>query len=158
MTGNGTTYNVAVSGMTRTGTITAAIAANAAHDLAGNLNLASTDGGPTSTVDYTDTTAPTVAISTFTATGRTATIAGTAGTSPGDAASVTVVLCTTNSYPCTPLLTKATLTATVNPTTGAWTVTSGNLGINLDLYARATQTDLSANSGASTIAGPITTL
>ena len=67
--GSGTTYNVAVSGMTRTGTVTAAIAANAAQDLAGNPNLASTGGGPTSTVDYTDNTAPIVAISTFTATG-----------------------------------------------------------------------------------------
>ena len=158
VTGTGTTYNVAVSGMTQTGTVTAAVIANGAQDLAGNLNMASTGGGPTRTVDYTDNTAPTVAITSFTATGQTVTITGTAGTGPGDAATVTVVVCTTNTYPCTAPLTKATLTATVNPGTGAWTVTSGSLGINPVLYARATQTDLATNTGTSTIAGPITTL
>jgi hypothetical protein len=158
VSGSGTTYTVAVSGMTRTGTVIAGIAANGAQDLAGNLNMASPGDGPTRTVDYVDSTAPTVAITGFIAAGRTATITGTAGTSLGDAATVTVVLCATNSYPCTPVLTKATLTATVNPITGAWTVTSGDLGINAMLYARATQTDLSTNTGTSGIAGPISTL
>jgi hypothetical protein len=41
VTGNGTTYNVAVSGMTD-GTVTASVAANAAQDTAGNWNTAST--------------------------------------------------------------------------------------------------------------------
>jgi len=42
VTGGGTTYNVAVSGMTGTGTVTASIAAGRAHDAAGNANAAST--------------------------------------------------------------------------------------------------------------------
>jgi hypothetical protein len=158
VTGSGGTYNVAVSGMTKTGTVSAAVTATAAQDLAGNLSMMSTGGGPTRTVDYTDTTAPTVVISAFTTAGRTATITGTAGTSPGDAASVTIALCTTNIYPCTAPLTKATLSGTVNPATGTWTITSGDLGINPVLYARATQADLSGNTGTSSIAGPKSTL
>ena len=42
VTGSGTTYNIAVSGMTQTGTVTASIAAGKANDLAGNPNTAST--------------------------------------------------------------------------------------------------------------------
>jgi hypothetical protein len=42
VTGSGTTYNVAVSGMTRSGTVTATVRAGAAHDAAGNLSVAST--------------------------------------------------------------------------------------------------------------------
>jgi hypothetical protein len=42
VTGNGTTYNVAVSGMTSDGTVVASIAAGVAHDTAGNASVAST--------------------------------------------------------------------------------------------------------------------
>jgi hypothetical protein len=42
VTGSGTTYNVAVSGMTQSGTVTATVRAGAAQDAAGNLSLAST--------------------------------------------------------------------------------------------------------------------
>jgi CSLREA domain-containing protein len=42
VTGSGTTYNVAVSGMTATGTVMASIAADRAHDAADNGNTAST--------------------------------------------------------------------------------------------------------------------
>ncbi len=59
VTGSGTTYNVAVSGMTATGTVTASVAVGAAQDLAGNLNLASTSGD--NTVNF-DSTALTVTI------------------------------------------------------------------------------------------------
>ncbi len=41
VTGSGTTYNVAVSGMARRGTVSAVIAAGAAVDAAGNANVAS---------------------------------------------------------------------------------------------------------------------
>ena len=41
VTGSGTTYNVAVSGMSATGTVEASIAAGAAHDAAGNPNMPS---------------------------------------------------------------------------------------------------------------------
>jgi len=73
----------------------------------------------------------------------------------GDSATVTVVLCTQNAFPCLAGNTKATLTPAVNPSTGAWPVTSATLGTNLNLYARATQTDLTANTGQSPVAGPI---
>ena len=56
---NGTTYQVTVSGMTKNGTIIAAIAANVAHDAAGNPNVASTNTD--NTVTY-DTTPPTAAV------------------------------------------------------------------------------------------------
>ncbi len=42
VTGSGKTYNVAVSGMTSSGTVSASIAAGVAHDAAGNPNEAST--------------------------------------------------------------------------------------------------------------------
>src|SRR5204863_5133301 len=42
VTGSGTTYNVAVSGMTSDGTVIATVGAAKAHDAAGNANTAST--------------------------------------------------------------------------------------------------------------------
>ncbi len=60
VTGSGTTYNVAVSGMDTDGTVTASIAAGVAHDTAGNASGGSTstdnevtwsDPAPTATVD-----------------------------------------------------------------------------------------------------------
>ncbi len=56
---DGTTYNVAVSGMTMNGTVIASIAANAATDTAGNGNVASTSTDNTVTYDATNPT-PTV--------------------------------------------------------------------------------------------------
>src|SRR5581483_11763720 len=41
VTGSGSTYNVAVSGMTTDGVVSATIAAGVAHDAAGNTNVAS---------------------------------------------------------------------------------------------------------------------
>ena len=62
VTGSGTTYNVAVSGMTQTGTVTATIAAGVALDTAGNSNVASTSTGNDNTVTY-DNVPPTVTVS-----------------------------------------------------------------------------------------------
>ena len=59
MTGSGTTYNVAVSGMTGSGTVIASIAAEVAHDAAGNPSEASTS---TDNMVTYDVTAPTVTI------------------------------------------------------------------------------------------------
>src|SRR5205085_8957634 len=42
MTGSSTTYDVAVSGMTQSGTVTATVPANAAADVSGDQNIAST--------------------------------------------------------------------------------------------------------------------
>ena len=58
---NHTTFDIAVSGMTGTGTVTASIAANRVADWEGNPNTASTSTD--NTVTY-DTTAPTVSITT----------------------------------------------------------------------------------------------
>ncbi len=154
VTGSGTTYSAAVSGMTRTGTVVVDIAASAAQDVAGNLSTASTSTDKT--VTFTDATAPVVVISSFTPGGsQTSVSTGTAGFGPGDAATVTLVLCKVNVYPCTAGNTLATLTATVTPVTGAWTVTSAALGTQPTIYARATQTDLTGNTGTSAILGPI---
>ncbi|MGC1943643.1 MAG: IPT/TIG domain-containing protein, partial [Candidatus Acidiferrales bacterium] len=64
VTGSGTTYNVAVSGMTQTGTVTASIGAGKANDLAGNPNTASTSTD--NSVTY-NASAPTVTINQATA-------------------------------------------------------------------------------------------
>lgn len=66
VTGTGTTYNVAVSGMTSTGTVIATIAAGVAHDDAGNPNTAATFTD--NSVIY-DVTAPVVEITSPTSTG-----------------------------------------------------------------------------------------
>src|SRR5438034_2590346 len=59
VTGGGTTYNVAVSGMTTNGTVLASLAAGVAHDAASNASAASTSTD--NQVTY-DATAPTVTI------------------------------------------------------------------------------------------------
>src|SRR5213592_2641734 len=59
VTGSGSTYNVAVSGMTSDGTVIASIAAGVATDAAGNNNTVSTSTDNTVT---RDATAPTVTI------------------------------------------------------------------------------------------------
>jgi extracellular elastinolytic metalloproteinase len=59
VSGSGTTYNVAVSGMTGTGTVIATLDAAVAHDADGNPNNASTSADNVITYDVT---APTVAI------------------------------------------------------------------------------------------------
>ncbi|MCY2953792.1 MAG: hypothetical protein NTU53_17720, partial [Planctomycetota bacterium] len=51
LTGSGTTYNVAVSGMTKSGTVIASVPAGVAFDSAGNPNPASTSTDNTVTVD-----------------------------------------------------------------------------------------------------------
>jgi hypothetical protein len=61
VTGSGTNYNVAVSGMTDSGTVIASIAAGAAHDAAGNPSAASTSSDDSVTF-VLDITNPTVTI------------------------------------------------------------------------------------------------
>jgi serine protease AprX len=53
VTGSGTTYNVAVSGMTGDGTVIATLLAGVAHDTAGNDNTASTSTDNTVAYDGT---------------------------------------------------------------------------------------------------------
>src|SRR6185436_5292265 len=59
VTGSGTTYNVAVTGMTTSGTVIASLAAGVAHDVTGNASAASTS---TDNLVTYDATAPTVTI------------------------------------------------------------------------------------------------
>ena len=118
VTGTGPAYNVAVSGMTKSGTVIPALALGAAKDLAGNSSTVATYTDRT--VTYTDNVAPAVSITNFVeASGQTATINGFAGFGPGDNLNLTLVLCTTNVFPCSGPNTKATLTGVaVNAGTG----------------------------------------
>jgi hypothetical protein len=59
VTGAGSTYNVAVSGLTASGTVTATVPAGGAQDAAGNDNAPSTSSESTVTLDVT---APTVTV------------------------------------------------------------------------------------------------
>ena len=83
---DGTTYNVAVSGMTQGGTVIATIAAGVAEDAAANLNAASTSTDNTVTFTFTTTTDlvssinPALAGQTAT---FTATVSSTGGTPTG---------------------------------------------------------------------------
>jgi len=62
VTGGPATYNVAVSGMNTSGTVTATVVAGAGVDAAGNGSTASTSTDNTVTFSAPDTTPPTVAI------------------------------------------------------------------------------------------------
>src|SRR5207247_8290178 len=62
VSGGPSTYNVAVSGMTTSGTVIATIAAGMATDAAGNLNTASTSTDNSVSFTPPDTTPPTVTI------------------------------------------------------------------------------------------------
>jgi len=66
VTGSGTTYNVAVSGMTGDGTVIASIAAGVAEDGFSNTSNASTSTDNTVTYDTTDPTDPTPSSSSHT--------------------------------------------------------------------------------------------
>ena len=155
ITGSGTTYDVAVTGMTSNGTIIATVGSARATDAAGNNNTTSTSTD--NTVTRSDTTAPVVTITSFVqGSGRRLDTSGTAGILPGDSSTVTVVLCATNTFPCSGPNTRATLTTDVDATTGAWSVSSGNMtGPATNIYARASQTDVSGNTGNSSVAGPV---
>jgi hypothetical protein len=88
--------------------------------------------------------------------GGQATATGSAGTSPGDDPTVTVVLCSANSFPCATGSTKSTLIAPVNASTHAWSTRSPNLRTCVllvctgpgALWAQATQGDAAGNLGA----------
>ncbi|MCT7960571.1 DUF4347 domain-containing protein [Laspinema sp. D1] len=60
VTGSGTTYNVAVSGMNANGTVTAAVKAGAAKDVANNVSAASTSIDNTVIYDHTIPTISTI--------------------------------------------------------------------------------------------------
>ncbi|HEX4999279.1 MAG TPA: glycosyl hydrolase family 18 protein, partial [Terriglobia bacterium] len=62
ISGSGPTYNVAISGITGSGTVVATIPAGAVADLAGNTSNASTSSDNTVTYVAPDTTPPTVTI------------------------------------------------------------------------------------------------
>jgi hypothetical protein len=62
VSGSGTTYNVAVSGMAQSGTVTVSIPASVAQDAAGNPNLASTSTDSTVTYNAPDITRPIVTV------------------------------------------------------------------------------------------------
>jgi hypothetical protein len=62
VSGSGSTYTAAVSGMTSSGTVIATIAAGVAQDAAGNTNTASTSTDNTVQFNLPDTTRPTVTI------------------------------------------------------------------------------------------------
>jgi hypothetical protein len=157
VTGSDRNYTISVSGMTKSGSVVASLSSSKVQDVAGNLNNTATYTDRT--VTFTDNVAPLVAISSFTALSdgtHQVTVSGTAGLALGDSATVTVVLCSSPTFPCTGTSIKASISGVaVNPQTGAWTVTSDSLGTLAALYARASQTDLTGNTGNSNIAGPI---
>jgi hypothetical protein len=125
-----------------------------ASDVAGN-----TSAGSAGTSVVIDSVAPTVTISDVTYANGKVTTTGTAGYSVGDAGSVGVVVCSQNAFPCISSNTDYSGTATVSPTTGAWTNTSTNLESCIllictgpgQIYVQATQADHAGNIGASAI-------
>ena len=129
-----------------------------ATDAAGNLSPAS----PVRTVTI-DTQPPVLVLSAFTAVGRTVVAAGTGSRAATDLATVSVIVCrgvgpvgtTAPSFPCAPP--DATLTASIDPLTGLWTITSGTLAASTSYFARAQQLDLAGNLGVSPVSPVVLT-
>jgi Bacterial Ig-like domain/Domain of unknown function (DUF4214) len=144
---DGTTYTIAVSGMTNDGTVTASILAGAALDTANNPSEASTSTD--NTVTY-DTTAPVVSLDTpadgSSTNDQTPTFSGTAGIDAGDSDTVTV-----NIYSGTD--TNGTLVQSLDamrdPISGAYSV-DATANLLQGMYtAQAMQTDTAGNTGFS---------
>jgi hypothetical protein len=143
VTGSGTTYNVAVSGMTTSGTVTASIAAGKASDLAGNENTASTSTDNTVTLGnkflVTSSNYAPVPGAAVTITAQLANSAGTAVSTSGlvvtwsstNGGSFSAATSTTNaSGIATVTFTVSTTNGTVHTvtaTSGAFTGTSANI-------------------------------
>jgi hypothetical protein len=161
VTGSGTTYNIAISGATGPGTVTASIAANAAHNGGGGGNTASTSTD--NSVSY-DAVPPTVAgVSSTTANG-----AYPAGT----VIPIAVTFSKTVTVTGTPLLTVSTgspLTTAVSYASGSgsavltfnYTVAVGNSSADLDYASTAalalnggTIKDAAGNNATLTLAAP----
>ena len=149
VTGEGPTYNVAVSGMTQSGTVIAAINAGAVHDVAGNANTASTSTDHTVTWDVTG---PNVTINAVTSPTNvnTQTITGTMDEEAtvaltGDPTFGTVTYPTSTTWSCV-----ATLVEGANSITATASDALGNPGtadasVTLDTVA-PTVTDIDANT------------
>ena len=132
VTGTGPTYNVAVSGMTGTGSVVVRVPAGAATDAAGNASLASTSTDNSVAFGTVDTTAPTV--QSINRVGTTTTNATSVSWTVQFSESVTGV--DASDFALTGAVTGATITA-VSGSGSQYTVTAntgtgnGTLGLNL---------------------------
>ena len=146
MTGTGTTYNVAVSGMTGTGTVVASVPAGAATDAAGNASLASTSTDNTVAFTSIDTIAPTV--QSINRVGTTPTNAASVSWTVLFSESVTGVDASDFALATTGAVTGATITS-VSGSGSQYTVTAntgtGNGTLGLNLVDNDTILDTSAN-------------
>ena len=134
VTGTGPTYNVAVSGMTGSGSVVVSVPAGAATDAAGNASLASTSTDNSVTFGTVDTTAPTV--QSINRVGTTPTNAASVSWTVLFSESVTGVDASDFALATTGAVTGATITG-VSGSGSQYTVTantgtgSGTLGLNL---------------------------
>ena len=134
VTGTGPTYNVAVSGMTGSGSVVVSVPAGAATDAAGNASLASTSTDNSVTFGTVDTTAPTV--QSINRVGTTPTNAASVSWTVVFSESVTGVDASDFALATTGAVTGATITG-VSGSGSQYTVTantgtgSGTLGLNL---------------------------
>jgi hypothetical protein len=125
------------------------------------MDTATNPVGPVAGSSVTvDNTAPTpLTINEAAATGHAAKFTGTAGKATGDNTSVTVVVCTTNTFPCTGTL-NATLTPSVSSSTGNWppsgtadaSSTTGGIGNGTTHFAQVSQSDAAGNVSKQTTA------
>jgi hypothetical protein len=161
VTGSGTTYNIAVSGMTGSGTVSASIAANTVHDGAGAGNTASTSTD--NTVTY-DVTAPTAAAPSATAAvtfgttplfvnNEVVTLTDAATDTESSVASVTYYYCPGSTGPCTSgtLIGSSSVSATNFPVT-----TNAPLAPDGPYRVDAVATDAAGNTSTPSAATAIT--
>ena len=154
VTGTGPTYNVAVSGMTGTGTVVVSVPAGAATDAAGNASLASTSTDNSVAFGTVDTTAPTV--QSINRVGTTPTNAASVSWTVLFSESVTGVDASDFALATTGAVTGATITG-VSGSGSQYTVTAntgtGNGTLGLNLVDNDSILDASANPLGGTGAG-----
>jgi hypothetical protein len=145
VTGSGASYEISVSGTPTDGTLSFAIAAGRAQDLAGNSNTASTSTD--NTVTY-DGTAPALTLTSpangSATTDTTPTIGGAAGSAAGDSNTVTVKV-----YAGTGTGGSVVQTLTPARVGSTWSTTAATLAQGT-YTVQATQTDTAGNVATST--------
>ena len=143
----------AVGSATATGgsySITTSTLAEGTHSLTAKAaNAAGSTSAPSAPLSVTiDITAPSGLTITASVSGNKATLSGSAGTASGDSSTVSVMVCPTNTFPCSP----AEHSATPAVSGGLWTSTTGKLGNGNKHFARVTQLDTAGNSAGNTTA------
>lgn len=156
VSGTGPGYTVSVNGLTADGTLAASVVAGAATDVAGNASLVSTSDSV-----VRDTTAPTVAVTSYTNNFGTLTLTGTTGpaaTVATDATTLSVTFCPGVAVFGIGLIApdfSSCAATSVTTSNGSWTTTTTvSVLVAGSYFARIVPTDAAGNVGTAVVRSP----